>query len=57
MQTKKAIKKAKANPEDVFPYGLNCWWRCTGKEIMQQFFAGVQDRISQGIPYSQRGIV
>ena len=25
-------------------------------EIMKQFFAGVQDRINQGIPYTMRGM-
>jgi len=48
------IKKAKTNPETLFPYGLTCWWSCTGAEIMQQFLAGINDRINQAIPYNQR---
>ena len=52
----KAIKAAKSMPENEFQHGLTCWWPCTGAEIMRQFFAGVQDRINQGIPYTMRGM-
>jgi len=52
----KAIKTAKAMPENEFKHGLTCWWPCTGAEIMKQFFAGVQDRINQGVPYKLRGM-
>ena len=48
-------KLAKANPEAEFKHGLTCWWPCTGAEIMEQFRAGMHDRITQGIPYSERG--
>lgn len=50
-----AVKTAKANPDTEFKEGLICWWPCTGKDIMRQFLAGVEDRINQGIPYCQRG--
>ena len=49
------IKLAKANPEAEFKHGLTCWWPCTGAEIMEQFRRGMHNRISQGIPYSERG--
>ena len=51
-----AIKAAKANPEGVWPYGLTTWWRTTGAEIMQQFRRGMHERITEGIPYSKRGL-
>lgn len=50
-----AVRQAKANPEMEFKHGLTCWWPCLGKDIVDQFFRGVQDRINQGIPYSKRG--
>ena len=52
----KAIKYAKANPDAEFKEGLTCWWPCTGRDIMRQFFEGVQDRINQRIPYKERGL-
>jgi len=51
-----AIKLAKKNPDVEFKYGLSCWWPCSGREIMRQFFDGLQDRINSKIPYIQRGI-
>jgi hypothetical protein len=51
-----AIKMAKANPKMMFKTGLTTWWSTSGKEVMQQFNRGMHDRISQGIPYSQRGM-
>ena len=50
----KAVKTAKAHPETTFKHGLTCWWACTGADIVSQFFAGVQDRINQAIPYIDR---
>ncbi|KKN55658.1 hypothetical protein LCGC14_0579600 [marine sediment metagenome] len=50
----KGIKKAKANPEAQFTHGLTCWCLCSGAEIMHQFYQGIQDRINDAIPYSQR---
>lgn len=52
----KAVRLARENPDTVFKTGLTCWWPCTGREIVNQFWDGVQDRINQAIPYSQRGI-
>ncbi len=51
----KAVKLAKANPDEVFKTGLTTWWPTKGDEIVRQFRRGLQDRISQGIPYSERG--
>lgn len=51
-----AIRSAKANPDTTFKHGLTAWWPCTGREIMQQFCAGMHDRINQRVPYRLRGI-
>lgn len=51
-----AVKQAKANPQAKFKHGLTCWWSCTGQDIVDQFFRGVQGRINQGISYSKRGM-
>jgi hypothetical protein len=53
----KAIKTAKANPTAEFKTGLTTWWPTTGAEIMEQFMAGVTDRINQGVPYNKRGVM
>jgi hypothetical protein len=50
-----AIRMAKANPDAEFKHGLTCWWPCTGRDIMRQFFDGVTDRINSSIPAMQRG--
>lgn len=50
------IQKAKANPTKPFKHGLTCWYSCTGEDIMKQFMDGINDRINQAIPYSERGI-
>jgi hypothetical protein len=52
----RAIKLAKAHPDITFRHGLTAWWPCTGQEIMEQFRAGMHDRINQRIPYRLRGI-
>ena len=52
----RAVKLAKANPDAEFKQGLSCWWPVTGREIMQQFLAGVNERINQAVPYVERGI-
>ena len=52
----KQIKIVKANPDATFKNGLTTWGPTKGREIMRQFRRGMHDRISQGIPYSQRGI-
>lgn len=51
-----AVKTAKARPDQEFREGLTTWWPTTGRDILQQFFNGVQERINAGIPYSQRGM-
>ena len=51
----KAVKLAIDNPKSEFKHGLTCWWPCKGADIQAQFLEGVQERISQGIPYIQRG--
>ncbi len=51
-----AIKLAKANPDKIFKHGLTCWWSCTGRDIMKQFFEGINDRINQNVPYIKRGM-
>jgi hypothetical protein len=49
------VRLAKGFPTATFRTGLTTWWPTTGAEIMQQFRAGMMDRINQGIPYTQRG--
>ena len=50
-----AIKIAKAHPNTTFKTGLDCWWSCTGAEIVQQFRAGMHRRISEAVPAISRG--
>lgn len=50
-----AVKRAKANPTEIFSHGLTCWWPCAGEEIVRQFVDGMQERINQAVPYHQRG--
>jgi len=50
------IRLAKENPDTEFKHGLTCWWPVTGREIMEQFREGIQQRINEAIPYMQRGI-
>ena len=50
-----AVKMAKANPDREFKQGFDCWWSCTGKEVMAQFRRGMNDRINQAVPYMERG--
>jgi len=52
----KAVKMAKRNPDVEFKHGLTTWWPTTGREVVAQFLAGVEDRINQGVPYTRRGI-
>ena len=49
------VKLAKANRDREFKEGLTCWWPCTGQDIVNQFWRGVEERINQAIPYTQRG--
>ena len=50
-----AVRMAKANPDMTFKTGFTTWWPTTGAEVMDQFRAGVMDRINQAIPYIDRG--
>ena len=52
----RAVKMAKANPDQMFKTGLTTWWATSGAEILNQFRAGMHDRINQGISYSRRGL-
>lgn len=52
-----AVKIAKAHPDTMFKHGLTTWWSTSGAEIVQQFNAGVQDRINQAVPYIMRGTI
>lgn len=45
-----AVRKAKANPDAVFPYGLTSWWPTTGAEIVRQHRQAMHDRITAGRP-------
>lgn len=51
----RAVKLAKENPDAEFKHGLTCWWSCTGREIVAQFYEGVTERINAGIPAIERG--
>lgn len=50
-----AIKLAKQYLDREFKHGLNCWWPCSGQDIVNQFRDSIQDRINQAIPYIARG--
>lgn len=50
-----AVRLAKANPTRTFTHGLTSWWPTTGAEIMRQFYAGLTERINDGISYTVRG--
>lgn len=52
----KAVKMARDNPDAEFDHGLTTWWPTKGREIVEQFRHGMNDRINQGIPYSKRGM-
>ena len=52
----RAVKTAKANPDEQFKQGITCWWPCTGREIVAQFLDGVHDRINQAVPVTKRGM-
>lgn len=52
-----AVRLAKANPEVTFRHGLTTWWATTGREILEQFWEGVEARINEAIPYVDRGVV
>lgn len=43
----RAIKLAKSKPDIEFKHGLECWWPCKGREIVQQFRRGMHERINE----------
>lgn len=49
------VKAAKANPDATFPRCLRDRWPVEGREIVEQFTAGMIDRINAGVPYIARG--
>ena len=51
-----AVKAAQANPERTFSTGFTTWWPTTGAEVMEQFRAGMMDRINEAVPYIERGL-
>ena len=51
----RAVRLVKANPDTTFETGFTTWWPTTGAEIMDQFRAGMMDRINHAIPYIDRG--
>ena len=51
----RAVRLAKENPNAEFKHGLTTWWPVKGREIIWQFRQGMQERINQAIPYSDRG--
>lgn len=46
-----AVKLAKANLDRTFKHGFTCWWPCTGREIVEQWRRGIDERVSLGIPH------
>ncbi|HEU4341470.1 MAG TPA: hypothetical protein VFU31_07860 [Candidatus Binatia bacterium] len=51
----RAIKTAKANPDQEFKRGLTTWRPTTGQDILRQFHDGMNARINEAIPYVSRG--
>ena len=51
-----AVKMAKANPAATFKCGFSSEWPLTGAEAFGEFMAGLEDRINQAEPYSERGL-
>lgn len=51
----RAVRRAKANPDLEFAHGLDCWWPCTGREVVRQFRKAMHARISAAVPYRLRG--
>jgi hypothetical protein len=39
----------------IFKTGFSTWWPTTGAEVMEQFRAGMTERINEAIPYHERG--
>lgn len=51
----RAVRLAIARPGDEFRHGLDSWWPTTGEEIRRQFRRAMHARISEAVPYSERG--
>lgn len=51
-----AVKHAIQHPEQRYARSLNERWPATGAEIRREYRRSMHDRISQAIPYSQRGM-
>ncbi len=51
----KAVKMAKSNPDAEFKHTLTSWAPGTGRDIVREFWRGVEDRINQAIPWVDRG--
>ena len=45
-----------SSPGTKFRQGLGGFWPQTREEILRDFMRGVHDRITQGIPYSERNV-
>ena len=45
-----AIRKAKANPDAMFPTSLECWWPSKGSKIVAEFRSVMNARITAGRP-------
>ena len=52
-----AIRLAKANMDREFKHGLTTWWPTMGAVIVKQFRDGLNQRISEAIPYYRRGLL
>ncbi len=53
----RAIRLAKANMDREFKHGLTTWWPTMGAVIVKQFRDGLNQRISEAIPYYRRGLL
>lgn len=43
----RAVKMAKAHPDQEFKHGLCGWWPVTGRQVVREFWEGVEDRINK----------
>ena len=51
-----AITTAKASPPSrMFKTGLDSWWPTSAAEIMRQFHHALNRRITEAVPYTERG--
>ena len=54
---KRAKRIAKDNPKAEVVHGLNGWWPITVTELLREYRQAMHDRINQGIPYCERGLI